>query len=147
MRQIINESTGLVGSLVLAGLGLRFAAKASRKKVAIVLAAIGLFWLGGEMIKLGIAAPRPCWNQATPAFVSCPESFSFPSGHALAAAMAATVVCLAVRKRKVGVVGAVWVIFVAMTRLLTGVHTWIDVLGGAILGIGFGWMTWRWYYK
>lgn len=147
MWQILDKLTGLAGSLVLVGLGLRFAAKASWKKVGIVLTAMGLFWLGGEMIKLGVAAPRPCWNPATPSLVSCPESFSFPSGHALAAAMTAVVVGLAVRKRAVGAAGAVWVIFVAMTRLLIGIHTWIDVLGGVVLGAAFGWLAWRGYYK
>lgn len=147
MWEIFDKLTGLGGSLVLAGLGLRFMAKASWKKVGIVLTAMGLFWLGGEMIKLGVAAPRPCWNPASPAAVACPESFSFPSGHALAAALAATVVGLAVRKRKAGAAGAVWVILVAATRLVTGIHSWVDVLGGAVLGTVFGWLAWRWYYK
>lgn len=178
MWEIFDKLTGLAGSLVLAGLGLRFMAKASWKKVGIVLSGIGLFWLGGEMIKLGVAAPRPCWNPATPSLVSCPESFSFPSGHALAAAMAATVVVLvtrsgscqssppantpkgslrggppttatplAINRFMILVLGVAWVILVAMTRLLAGIHTWVDVLGGVVLGAAFGWLTWRWYWQ
>lgn len=147
MWQIFDKLTGLGGSLILAGAGLRFLAKTNWKKVGIVLAAMGLFWLGGEMIKLGVAAPRPCWNPATPSLVSCPESFSFPSGHVLAAAMAAAVVGLAVKVRGVRAMGVVWVVFVAMTRLLTGIHTWFDVFGGMVLGTVFGWMTWRGYFK
>lgn len=147
MWEIFDKLTGLAGSLVLAGVALRFMAGASWKKVGIVLAAMGLFWLGGEMIKLGVAAPRPCWSPATPSLISCPESFSFPSGHALAAAMAAVVIGLAVRKRAVGILGVVWVILTATTRLLAGVHTWVDVLGGVVLGAAFGWLAWRGYYK
>lgn len=150
MWQIFDKLTGLAGSLVLAGLGLRFMAKASWKKIAVALAAMGLFWLGGEMIKLGVAAPRPCWNPAAAASVPCPESFSFPSGHALAAALAAVIVGLAVKNREVRgawVVGAAWVILVAATRLVAGVHTWIDVLGGVVLGSAFGFLVWKGYYK
>ncbi len=147
MWEIVNKITGVWGSLALAGLGLKFLGKRSLRRVGITLAAMGLFWLGGEMIKLGIAAPRPCWNPVTPSSVSCPESFLFPSGHALAAAMAATVVGLAMRKRWVRVVGGVWVMLVVATRLVTGIHTWIDILGGIVLGTAFGWLTWRWYYK
>lgn len=147
MWQIFDKLTGLGGSLILAGAGLRFLAKANWRKIGIVLAAMGLFWLMGEMIKLGIAAPRPCWNPEAPALVTCPESFSFPSGHALAAAMAATLVGLTVKMRGVRVAGVAWVIFVAMTRLLMGIHTWTDVFGGMVLGTMFGWMTWRWYWQ
>ena len=149
MWEIVNKITGFGGSMALAGLGLKFLGKWSLRKVAVTLAAIGLFWLGGEMIKLGVAVPRPCWNPATPSTVFCPESFSFPSGHVLAAVMAAIVVGLATKsaKRWIWILGGGWVIFVAATRLLIGVHTWIDVLGGAVLGIVFGFLAWREYYK
>ncbi len=144
---IIDQLTGVMGSLILTGLGLKFLAKGNWKKVAVTLAAMGLFWLAGEMIKLGVAAPRSCWNPATPALVFCPESFSFPSGHSLAAAMAATAVGLAVGKNRVWAVGLIWIILVAATRLLTGIHTWTDVIGGIVLGGLFGFLAWRGYYR
>ena len=147
MWEIVNKITGFGGSMALAGLGLKFLGKWSLRKVAVTLAAIGLFWLGGEMIKLGVAVPRPCWNPATPSSVFCPESFSFPSGHVLAAAMAATVVGLAVGKNKVWTLGFIWMILVAATRLVIGIHTVFDVLGGVVLGGLFGFLAWRGYYR
>jgi undecaprenyl-diphosphatase len=151
MWVIIDKATGILGSLALAGLGLKFLAKETFRRIAVTLAAMGLFWLAGEMIKLGIAIPRPCWNPGTPASVACPETFSFPSGHVLAAAMAAMIVGLtatkSVGKRWVWIVGGIWVIFVAATRLMTGIHTWVDVLGGLVLGAVFGFLVWKEYYR
>ena len=147
MWLIFDKLTGLWGSLTLAGLGLKFLGKGTFRKVAVTLAGMVLFWLGGEMIKLGVAAPRPCWNPASPASVSCPASFSFPSGHTLAAAMAAAVAGLAVGKKLVWALGCFWIVLVSAPRLLAGVHTYADVFGGLVLGMTFGFLAWRGYYK
>lgn len=66
---------------------------------------------------------------------------SFPSDHAsLAFALATVVFC---SDRRMGTVFMVLAILIALGRVFVGVHYPMDVLVGAVFGIGTGFVTWR----
>lgn len=116
-------------------------------KAAILLAVFMTFRLIGEAVKLGIAAPRPCWQAEIHSLIHCPESFSFPSGHALGATMAAVIMGLISRKKIVWLMSLLAATLISISRVTTGVHWPIDVVGGGTMGAVFGWLAWRFYWK
>lgn len=117
------------------------------KKIFIIIFAFILFRLIGEFLKNGIAAPRPCWDPAHPALVHCPDSFSLPSGHALGAFMLAIFLSLIFRIRQIWPISLILAILIALSRYFTGVHTILDITVGSILGIIFGLLLWKIYWK
>ncbi|MEH6563937.1 MAG: phosphatase PAP2 family protein [Halopseudomonas sp.] len=87
-------------------------------------------------IKLAVARERPAlwatdWHW----------SYSFPSGHTMGAAVCATALALCVAqlwpamRRPAMFLAGVWIILVASSRLVLGVHWPTDVLAAACLGI------------
>ena len=68
--------------------------------------------------------------------VSTPDSPSFPSGHAATAFAAATVLAAFYPRLRVPAFALAAV--VAFSRVYLGVHFWLDVICGALLGIGAG---------
>lgn len=67
------------------------------------------------------------------------SDFSFPSGHTLSSFEGATV--LMIRDKRFGVPAIVLAVCIALSRLYLYVHYPTDVLAGAILGIGFGFLA------
>ena len=66
-----------------------------------------------------------------------PSSYSFPSGHATISFACAVVLAAAIPRLAVAfyvLAGAI-----AWSRVVVGVHYPLDVLGGALLGLGVGW--------
>jgi len=68
---------------------------------------------------------------------------SFPSGHTTAAFATATAVSLSYKKWYITVPSYVYAGFVGYSRMRLGVHYPSDVLGGMIIGIGCGFLTWQ----
>lgn len=111
------------------------------------------FWLiGGTMaistgltlgLKYGINRKRP--------FVTYPDiqaqqhagPYSFPSGHTSSAFALATSVTIAFPKWYVAVPAYVWAGSVAYSRMHLGMHYPGDLLGGAIVGAGSAWLSWK----
>lgn len=108
---------------------------------AIIIAAYLLFRLMGELLKSWVGAPRPCWNPATPSTIPCPDSFSFPSGHALGAGLVAALSGRIMHKKSVWIIGLFFAMLIATARVAVGVHTPLDVIAGLILGYTFGILT------
>lgn len=117
------------------------------KRIAVAIFAFILFRLIGEFIKSGVAAPRPCWDPAQPSLVHCPESFSFPSGHALGAFMLAVFLSSIFRIRQIWPISLILAILVALSRYFVGVHTFLDISVGSLLGAIFGFLLWKFYWK
>lgn len=150
----IAANTGFVFEFAMLSLALMFYTyrtdrrfnQKNLKKVLITLVAVGAFRMIGEVVKLGIAEPRPCWNPNFPSLIACPNSFSFPSGHALGSMMVAVLLGLVTKKRLVWIVGLCLALVIAWSRVAVGVHTIMDVSLAAIFGALFGWIAWRVYW-
>lgn len=69
--------------------------------------------------------------------------YSFPSGHTTSAFATATALSLSYNKWYVTVPSYLYAGFVGYSRMRLGVHYPTDVLGGAIIGIGAGLLTWK----
>lgn len=117
------------------------------EQIAIIVIAFALFRLAGEFLKNGIAAPRPCWDPTYPATIPCPDSFSLPSGHALGAFMLAIFVGLIYRIRLICLIGLIAAILISLSRYFTGVHTLLDIAVGSALGVLFGFLLWKFYWR
>lgn len=70
-------------------------------------------------------------------------TYSFPSGHTTAAFATATSLSLSYKKWYVAVPAFTYAGFMGYSRMRLGMHYPSDVLGGMILGIGSGLLTWR----
>lgn len=78
-------------------------------------------------------------------------SYSFPSGHSIAAMTIASFYCLLLlyRRRSRWLIGglAVWAVAVCYSRLLLGLHWPVDILVSSVLGITFGTLgAWAFIY-
>lgn len=69
--------------------------------------------------------------------------FSFPSGHTTAAFACATAATLSTKKWQVAVPAYAYAGLVGYSRMRLGVHYPSDVLGGMLIGIGSGFLTWQ----
>ena len=99
------------------------------------------------------ALPRPCVpclegvGVCNPYCPTDPFDTSFPSGH-VAGAFSALVPYYLVYKKRTGALLGIG-LFIALSRIALGVHTILDVFGGALLGIGialFAWEVYRAYF-
>lgn len=72
-----------------------------------------------------------------------PGTFSFPSGHTTAAFASATALSLTYKKWQVAVPAYAYASIVGYSRMRLGVHYPSDVLGGMVIGIGAGLLTWQ----
>ncbi len=60
---------------------------------------------------------------------------SFPSGHTQGAATLWTSCIIKVRRRWIYIIGSLFIALVALSRIYLGVHYPIDVIGGAVIGV------------
>ena len=139
--RVIEVGFGTIGmtilTVLLAGVlvvrGQRWAALLA----VVVMSATSLATSG---IKLWLARDRPDWQDT----LGLHDSFSFPSGHASAAAAFAAILIalltLFVRRpnlRRLGIgLTVVWWLVVCLDRVLLGRHYPTDVVAGSLLGVG-----------
>ena len=121
----------LILTLVLIAYG-----KKKWRKILIVVLAFSLFRLAGEIVKEGTAIPRACWQNSAKTLISCPGSFSFPSGHATLAFAVAFVFAAKYPKFRYPLFALA--ALVAFSRIYIGMHFPSDVLAGAVLGSAVG---------
>lgn len=115
--------------------------KKHRKAGIFVLAGllIGLI-IGNGLIKNLVQRERPCWiNQDFNLLIPSPKDYSFPSGHTQASAIAATIITL--YRKKWGAVVIPIAALIAFSRMYLYVHFPTDILGGAVIGITIGVLT------
>ena len=123
---------------------------AGRRRMAVwILAAFVGAGLVTEVTKRLVGAPRP--PDAVESDGKPNRSGSFPSGHAMKAAVAYPILALLTasllqmgRKRYLLYVAAgAIVLLVGFTRIYLGVHYVTDVLGGWAFGLGWMLLCWR----
>ncbi len=115
--------------------------KKYRKQGILVLVGLllGLI-IGNGIVKNLVARQRPCWqNPEFPLLISNPKDFSFPSGHTQSSVIAATIITMG--NKKMGWVVIPLAVLIAFSRLYLYVHFPTDILGGAIMGITIGAIT------
>jgi undecaprenyl-diphosphatase len=99
----------------------------------------GLGWVTTLVVKAVVAQPRPSTAGLGHVLHVSPATLSYPSGHvvfATALVTALAMVCRGALSRTIVLVlGAVFVLLVAWSRLYVGVHYSTDVVGGILNGI------------
>jgi membrane-associated phospholipid phosphatase len=111
------------------------------KSAISIAAAIGL----AEGLKYAVQRNRPYVDYPTEIICRKPgeDKYSFPSGHTSAAFATATALTLSTKKWYFAVPAYAYAGYVGYSRMRLGVHYPSDVLGGAILGAGCSWLTWK----
>ena len=108
--------------------------------LVLVALLIGLL-LANLTVKPLVARPRPFQvDTALSLLIPPPGEFSFPSGHSVSSAAAATV--LALSNKKFGWVAVPLAALIAFSRLYLTVHFPTDVIAGLLLGAAIGLFTW-----
>lgn len=132
---------------VLLAMGLAIVLLKRREGILIVVGTLLAFLLGefisSDLIKPLLDRPRPCevveWVRLLGSF--CPRSPAFPSSHATNAFSVTTFLGFFFPRLR----PVLWTValFVAFSRVYMGVHWPLDVIGGAVLGVGCAFVC-RW---
>ena len=123
--------------LLIALLVAAYAIASARPRIVLALSWTLVAFLLDNVLKLMFQHPRP-----TVAMIALPDSYSFPSGHAVAAsALYVTLALIAAgTERRTGprrlliASGVAVALLVAWSRVYLGVHYLSDVIGGVLLG-------------
>lgn len=127
------------GPLLMGLAGLGDAARRRWLPVAMLVTflAFELAQVANHLLKVTFERPRPPQTDSSIDPVGkVPESFSFPSGHAMTAFAAATAVAILCPRFRWPALGIA--VVVAVSRPYLGVHFWLDVLIGSVLGAAVG---------
>lgn len=95
-------------------------------------------WHVAHVLKAAIGFPRPDLTGALFQPVNM-YSHGMPSGHA--AFMFALAATMYTFDRKAGVVLYALALITGVARVLSGVHFWYDIVGGAVLGYFIAWIV------
>ncbi len=94
-------------------------------------------------LKFAINRPRPAKRDSTFTAVVVAKNAAFPSGHTSEAFAMATALSISVPKWYVIVPAYSWAALMAYARMYLGVHYPTDVLGGALVGAGSGYLMYK----
>jgi undecaprenyl-diphosphatase len=137
---ITNVNNWYISYIIL--LGISFSKGGLKGKLAVlgvILLIVVTDQTGYRLLKEFFARPRPCdilTDVLTP--LGCTGTFSFPSNHALNNFAAALFFYRLFPKLK-------WVLFItaaliSISRVYLGLHYPSDIIGGAIIGLAFGYV-------
>ncbi len=127
---------GLAILVLLYGLSMRDN-KAMLKMISNVLASYLLArWIFTPLIQLFYHRQRPFYNNSLVEIFKHPETYSFPSGHAVGMFSVATIIFI--RNKKWGALALMFSGLTAFARVAAGVHYPSDVIAGALIGLVAG---------
>lgn len=107
--------------------------KIKKERALHALLASLVAWGFSQMLKNLFPTLRPFQeNGGLPLTITTPSDSAFPSGHAAAAFGLALAVWL--HDKKTGTIFLMSAFFVGLGRVLGNVHSFVDILGGAIIG-------------
>jgi len=142
---LIMEFFSLIGYFGIIWLAISYFQKKMRP---VFIALLLVFLIVDLLLKFVIARPRP-YSSTFDSFLPW-ESFSFPSGHA-AAAFAYIYILLKFKsqksnvkpnsKLKIRISILSLAVIISFSRIYLGKHYPFDVVGGAIVGLGIGWIV------
>ena len=93
--------------------------------------------IANVILKNTVCRSRPCWlNETVDLLIKNPKDYSFPSGHTMASAISATVMCSLNFKRNWWTIPLA--LAISFSRLYLYVHFPSDVLAAAIMGVIVG---------
>lgn len=97
-------------------------------------------WVTAQMIKNLFPTERPFEaNGDLPMTLTVPNDSAFPSGHTSSAfGMAAS---LWLHNKKLGLIFTLGAVLIGWARVVSNVHYFIDILGGAVLGIATAYLV------
>lgn len=140
MPKITDLGNG--GAIWLLAAGCLLCTKKYRRQGVLLLGGLAVGVLVGNVaLKNLIARPRPCWVESVPLLIASPTDYSFPSGHTLSSAIAATI--LTKTDRRFGYAAIPLAALIAFSRLYLYVHFPSDILGAVALGVAIGELTFR----
>lgn len=100
---------------------------------------LGLIF-GNLILKNLVARPRPFeLNPNIQLLIPKPSEYSFPSGHTLSSTIAATIITLT--NKKFGWVVIPLALIISFSRLYLQVHFPTDIIGGIVMGVIIGTLT------
>lgn len=91
-----------------------------------------------EVLHCFFPRQRPCAEGRAKSLINCPESKSFPSGHATFYFSVAVSIFLF--NQPIGLLLLAATILIAFFRIFVGVHWPSDILAGAVIGISSNWI-------
>lgn len=118
-----------------------------------ILLAVAVVILCADQLSAHVCKPlfhrlRPCFNPELEGLVHLPKGlpggrYGFVSSHAANTFGVAALLTMVLRKsyRSIGWWLYAWAFVASYSRIYVGVHYPGDILGGAILGIGIGWIA------
>ncbi len=118
----------------------------TKKILFLLVPALALTLVVVLFLKGFFAVPRqcvPCITELVGCNPYCPMDASLPSGHAATAFAGFTVIWLAFGAKRKYVLIYLMPLAVAVSRIMLGVHTWLDVYFGAIVGMAVAFAVWE----
>lgn len=134
-------SLGNLGAIWVLTAAVLLLRKKSRMHGVLLFIALGVSLIVGNFgIKPLVARMRPFeLTGFSGLLIPPPRDCSFPSAHTMTAFASAAV--LFSMNRKMGIAAAGLAVLIAFSRLYLYVHFPTDILAGAVLGIGAGWVA------
>lgn len=106
------------------------------------VAAIVIFYIVGDIIKMIVREPRPC-NVADLSWINhigCEASFSFPSNHAT---VLTGLYAFVGKYKYIRIAYVAWMLLVLFGRVYLGAHYLTDVIAGILLSIFLAYFVYR----